>query len=158
MKVRSGRAVARLLILVLLLAACGGSDDAAEVEDAGPPEVTFDGTVCTVESGPIAAGLAEVSVFNMSSNPGEAWLILLGDGYQLSDLESDVAAGRFDQYGLAGNDDPSGWDDFIAARMSASMTEPLLQPFAASTGTWGVVCADFLDLKAVLGSGVVEVS
>ena len=158
MNLNSGRIAARVLILGLALAACGGSDDSADVADSGPPEVTFDGATCVVEGGPIAAGLAQVSVHNTSSNPGEAWLILLGDGYQLSDLEADVSAGRFDKYGLEGNDDPSGWDDINAARMAASMAEPLLQPFTASTGSWGVVCADFLDLKAFMGSATIEVS
>ncbi len=44
--------------------------------------------------------------------------------------------------GLAGNDDPTGYDESANARMPQNASDPTVQPFTATTGTWAVVCLD----------------
>lgn len=140
---------AQVLVLAVLAAACGGS---------GPPLIMFDGSVCSVSDGDsLEAGLASVEVLNTGANPGEAFFLRLGPDYSLDDMLSDAAAGRFDRFGLEGNDDPEGYLEMQSARFPGGMDAPLVQPFTASSGRWGVVCSDFLDLRSFAADEVIEV-
>lgn len=121
------------------------------------PSVLFDGASCVVSDGALDAGLKQVSVLNTSSNGSEALLGKLTTAYGLDEVAADVAAGRFDRWGQPDNDNPTGFEEINGARMPQNATEPTLQPFTATTGTWAVVCLDFLDEKAYIAADVIEV-
>ena len=121
------------------------------------PSVLFDGTSCVVSDGALEAGLKQVSVLNTSSNGSEALIGKLTAAYGLDEVAADVTAGRFDRWGKPDNDNPTGFDESNGARMPQNATEPTLQPFTATTGTWAVVCLDFLDEKAYLAADVIVV-
>lgn len=165
--------------LSLTAASCGGDSDptttALGSSDAttttiavttttteAPPEpeaalVTFDGTSCAVTGGPVEPGLSEILVLNTSSASAEAHLIKLSTSYTLEAAATDVGTDRFDRWGLEGNDDPTGYE-FVNTRMPLNATDPTVQPFTATTGTWAVVCLDFLNLDAFIAADVFEVS
>lgn len=123
-----------------------------------PAFVTFDGSSCTVTGGPVEPGLSQISVLNTSSIGAEALLIKLNSAYTVETLTVDVSADRYDRWHLEGNDDPRGFDEVGGARLPQNASEATVQPFTASTGTWGVVCLDLLNVDAYLGSDVIEVS
>lgn len=169
-----------LVAIALVAASCGGDSDPTStaagtgattttsapaatttteaLAQATPALVTFDGASCSVTGGPVEPGLSEISVLNTSSVGAEALLLKLNSTYTVDTLGGDVTAGRFDRWGLAGNDDPSGFDEAGSVRMPQNASEPTIQPFTATSGTWAVVCLDFLNLKGFLGSDGIEVS
>ena len=164
-----------MVVLAIIAAACGGDSADSPTTAPGPspttstttttsvsseptvPSVLFDGASCVVSDGALGAGLKQVSVLNTSSNGSEALLGKLTTAYGLDEVAADVAAGRFDRWGQPDNDDPTGFEEINGARMPQNATEPTLQPFTATTGTWAVVCLDFLDEKAYIAADVIEV-
>ncbi len=164
-----------VVVLAIVAAACGGDSTDSPTTAPGPsstttttttsgvlreptvPSVLFDGASCGVSDGALDPGLKQVSVLNTSSNGSEALLGKLTTAYGLDEVAADVAAGRFDRWGQPDNDNPTGFEEINGARMPQNATEPTLQPFTATTGTWAVVCLDFLDEKAYIAADVIEV-
>ncbi|MGB9374250.1 MAG: hypothetical protein WCA82_08840 [Jiangellales bacterium] len=77
----------RLLMVflsVLILTACGNSDEAA---DDGVLELTFDGAACTYD-GPtqVAAGPVELHFVNDSDGPAAVNLLILDEGMTVQDV------------------------------------------------------------------------
>ena len=77
------KALALLVVLVLLLTACGGSDEGAE---DGPLRLTFDGGSCTYQ-GPteLTAGPVELIFLNESEKSAAVNFVMLLEGKTIQD-------------------------------------------------------------------------
>ena len=78
------KALALLVVLALLLTACGGSDEGAE---DGPLRLTFNGESCTYE-GPteLTAGPAALIYLNESEAAAAVNLVILDEGKTVQDI------------------------------------------------------------------------
>ncbi len=139
------KALALLVVLALLLTACGGSD---EVGEDGPLRLTFNGESCTYE-GPteLTAGPVELIYLNESEATAAVNLVILDEGYTIQDAIDDLGPEPSTGYAPP-------WTHELGTWKSTAPGESHHWEGDLEAGLYAMVCARLSPLGVWFGTGL----
>lgn len=127
-----------LVPLVLVLGACGGSDDTSSSDTvAGAasdiPRLTFDGSACVYE-GPqeVTAGVVAVELVNDSDGRANVVVVRLGEGKTVQDV--------IDHFGTEPPQPGPAWIFDMGGQRGATAGETMRWASGLAAGQYFVVC------------------
>lgn len=150
------RFLVALAPLVLVLGACGGSDDTSSSDTAAGavsdiPRLTFDGSTCVYE-GPqeVTAGVVAVELVNDSDGFSNVAVVRLGEGKTVQDV--------IDHYGTEPASQLPAWLSDTGGQRGVAAGETMRWESGLAAGQYFVTCTTRAGGWFALGTGLTVVN